>query len=877
MKKKLKILGFTLLFLLVLLFALPFVFKGKIIDLVKQTANNNLNARLDFENADLSLLRGFPDVQLKLHDFYIINKEPFAGDTLVKAAEIGLELPFKSLFNDASEAIQINSFSIQNAVVAIQIDSLGNANYDIVKKDKYKETDSVSAASSDSFSFDLKEYNLQNGSLSYEDAKSKTSFYLRDLNHSGKGNLSAEESVLKTKSDALISLALDSIGYLQNHSLNLDADININLKENRYTFLENSAKINELPLVFDGFVQVNEDHQELDITFKTPSSDFKNFLALIPKAYSKNIENVTTTGNFDVTGTIKGLVDETHIPRFNIAIRSNDASFKYPNLPKSLQNIHINTEVVNTTGFSKDTYIDINKLAFKIDDELFNANVQLKDLTENMKVKAQLKGTVDLAKLEQIYPADALKDLQGLLYADISTGFDMNSIEQKRYENTRTSGRATISNFEYRSEELKNPLQVNKTSLDFTPGTVNLKQFDAKIGQTDMQLNGTIKNFLGFLFSNQNLEGSFAMTSNSFVVNDFISAKGEDAEKDTQKPEQEQLKIPSFLDASVNARAATVVYDNITLKNMAGNLKIKDQAASLNNMKSEVFGGQLGFDGLVSTKTETPKFTMKLDAKNFDIGQSFTSLDLFKALAPIANTLAGKINTDITLSGDLKNDFTPVLSSISGDVFAQLLSSKIASEKSPLLQQLTSNLSFFDAKKLNLDDLKASLTFKDGKVAVKPFNLKYDDIEIAVGGNHGFDKTIDYDAIFNVPAKYLGKEAEKLLAQLSVEEQNTIKVPVTALLKGSFTKPSVSTDLKSAVAGLTKQVANNQKDKLVNKGKEELTNALDKLLNKNKDSAKVDSTKTNANDAVKETATSLLKGIFGKKKKKDTIKKDTLN
>ncbi len=871
MKKPLKILALALFFLLIALFTIPFLFKGKIIDLVKQTANNNINATLDFESADLSLLRGFPDVKLRLHGLYIVNQGLFEGDTLVTSDKIDLELPFSSLFNDASEAIQINRFHVNNATIRIEIDSLGNSNYNIAKEPAQKD---VSAdRESNSFSFDLNNYSIINSTLFYNDRRSNTSFTITDLNHTGTGNLSADETILDTQSNAVVSFAKDSIQYLRNHALNLDADIKINLKENRYTFLDNAAKINELPLVFDGYVQVHENHQELDITFKTPASDFKNFLAVIPKTYSKNIEAVTTTGNFDVNGSFEGIIDETHIPKFNIAINSNNASFKYPELPKSLKNIHLNTEVVNTTGLSKDTYIAIDKLAFQIDDETFSANAQLNDLTENMKINARLKGSVDLAKLEQIYPAEELKNLQGLVNADIVTSFDMKSIEQKRYENTSTSGKATITNFEYTSKELKNPLKIEKTSLDFAPEVVNLKEFDARIGQTDLRLNGTIKNLLGFLFNEQHLQGNFVMASNNFVIDDFKAAVTSETDKINETSTNDQLRIPSFLDATVNAKAATVSYDNITLKNVSGDLHIKDQTASLKNMKSEVFGGQLGFDGLVSTKTETPQFNMNLAIQNFDIGQSFSSLALFKALAPIANTIKGKINTDITLSGSLKNDFTPMLSSISGDVLAQLVSSEIRAENSPLLQQLTNNLNFFDVNKLNLDDFKASLTFKDGKVAVKPFNLKYEDIEIAVGGNHGFDKTIDYDAVFNVPAKYLGKEAEKLLAQLSIEEQDAIKVPVTALVKGSFVKPSVSTDLKSAVAELTKQVASNQKDKLVNKGKDELTNALDKLLNKNKDTMKADSTKVDANEAVKETAKDLLKGLFGKKKKK----KDTTN
>ena len=73
-------------------------------------------------------------------------------------------------------------------------------------------------------------------------------------------------------------------------------------------------------------------------------------MAVIPEAYRKNIENVTTTGNFEVNGALTGVVDDTHIPKFDIKIQSQNASFKYPDLPKSVNNIHLLTNIVNETG-----------------------------------------------------------------------------------------------------------------------------------------------------------------------------------------------------------------------------------------------------------------------------------------------------------------------------------------------------------------------------------------------------------------------------------------------------------------------------------------------------------------------------------------------
>ncbi len=95
---------------------------------------------------------------------------------------------------------------------------------------------------------------------------------------------------------------MDSVNYLNRNKLKLDADFKMDLENMRYTFLENEAMINQLPLTFDGYVQVNENNNEMDISFKTPTSSFKNFLAVIPEEYSKNIEDVQTQGDFVVNG-----------------------------------------------------------------------------------------------------------------------------------------------------------------------------------------------------------------------------------------------------------------------------------------------------------------------------------------------------------------------------------------------------------------------------------------------------------------------------------------------------------------------------------------------------------------------------------------------
>lgn len=277
------------------------------------------------------------------------------------------------------------------------------------------------------------------------------------------------------------------------------------------------------------------------------------------------------------------------------------------------------------------------------------------------------------------------------------------------------------------------------------------------------------------------------------------------------------------------------------------------------------------------------------------IGESFNAFNMLKAMAPVANALQGKLNTSIKLSGNLNDDMTPNLGGISGDVLAKLLSANVDTKNAPLFKELDSKLNFLNLGALDLKDLKTAFSFKDGKVNVKPFTINYKDIPIEIEGSHTFDMKLAYKANINVPAKYLGEEVNTLMARIGDDSLKDITIPVTAIIGGDYTNPKVTTDLTSGVTELTKQLVEIQKQKLLKKGKDNAEDLLGDLLGSTKtDTIETDSPKksdtdvltdilgdskkdstqtdtTDENDAVKDAATTILGGLFGKKKKKDTV------
>lgn len=858
LKKILKAVGIFLLVIIIALAAAPFLFKDKIKQLVLKSINENVDAKVAFNDVDLSLFKSFPRANVTIDKLSIINKAPFEGDTLVYAGEVNLKMSIKELFKSEGEPMNIESFSSKNGVINILFDKNGVGNFDIAIKDK---KDKKEDSKSKPFAMNVQNYEIENLRFTYFDERSKVKMVIDSLNHQGKGNFAASKLDLTTKTTAKVSLDMDKTNYMKNIKLDLDAVLGIDLENSKYTFKDNKALINQLPLEFNGFIQIVDAGQEYDLTFKTPTSSFKNFLGVIPEAYAGNLSTVKTTGDFKVSGFAKGLYSDKTVPKFNLAIASNNASFKYPDLPKSVENIVIDTKIINETGILNDTYVNLDKLSFRIDQDVFNVQANVKNIVENPLVDAKLKGTVNLANVSKAYPVKLDTPLSGILKADVKTKFDMKSVETNQYQNIQAAGNASISGFKYVDAD-KKAYTINTAVAQFSNQKINLQQLDMTTGKTDLKVNGVLENFLGYAFKNQELRGNFTMKSNQFLVSDFMSKTETTVNNKTVTTEA--VKIPKLLNVILNASANTVVYDNLNLKNVSGKIIVKDEAVSLQNLKTSIFNGLITATGDVSTKGKVPTFNMDLGLSTVDINQTFTQLDMLKKIAPIADAINGKLNSTIKLSGNLDaKTMSPDLNTLSGDLFGQLLSTTINSKNSAVLNKLDEKVKFIDLQKLNLNDLKANLTFKDGKVNVKPFDIKYQDIKINVGGQHGFDQSMNYNLKFDVPAKYLGTEANKLIAKLSPAEANKLEnIPVTAILTGNFKNPKVSTDIEQAVTKLATQLVKTQKDKLVTQG----TNALGNLLG----GTKKDTTKTQTNPTKEDVKTKVsegIKGLFNKKKK----------
>lgn len=898
MKKKwlFILLGFFGL-LLLLLILLPIFLRPRVEAWIVQSIDDQINGRFSTEEVDLSLFRNFPNASVGLRSPRIINEAPFEGDTLFTAEAIELRISVWELIRRGEGPRKISGFEIDNAVLNLKVDKDENANYDIFPEDSES---GGTETGQDAMVFDLEAYQIKNATVLFADESNGIRFAAKGIQHTGKGQFSAGQSELITESTADLSLGSSGIQWFTDVPVRLKAILGIDLETDTYTFRQNEAYIRELPLAIQGNLAFVEEGQDWDFSFSTPDSEFRDMMALLPEQYGHYNKDFNASGAFQLTGAIKGLLNDSRIPGFDIRIGANDGYLKYAEMSRALEDLQLEMRIANETGTSADTFIEIGNATFSIGKDIVQLKARIGELLGNISIDAQAKAAMDLAQFKTAYPGASGHDLQGRVDGDIAAKFRLDDIRQGRYDKAIASGKLAISGLKYQEKEDSPPVKVDRAALTFDPVRTQVSNLEGMIGTSDFSAQGTISNLLGYLFHDEVVKGTFRLRSKKLDLNEFIVS-----EKDTaaENPSSgEKFEIPGFLDATISAEAQTVYYDDLELKAVTGDLIIRDKAVRLENTRSDLLGGKLQVDGMLDSKKENPEFAIQLSLQDNGIAELIEATSFFEKLAPIAKGLQGKMDSRLAISGNFSDGFDLDFSSLSGQAQTELKALRKLAGESALVRGMQQKLSFLKDADLDLKGLKTVLRFQNGRVEVSPFDFMYKDIAIRVSGSHTFDAAMDYSIALEVPAYYLGSEVNRLIAQLNDPDLQKVPVPVAVSLRGTYQEPVIQTDLTQSVSTLTARLVAIQKDKALAQGQEKASDLIGKIFESKSDTtasekkpsvgavlgdvllggSKKDSVRSAQDSAssktpsLKETATGVLGGLL-KKKKKDTVPKDSVN
>jgi hypothetical protein len=817
MKKILITIVVTLLLLVATLVAIPFFFKDKIIQLVKNQANNNINAVVNFDNdIELSLIKSFPNFTLGIHNLSIVGVNEFEGDTLMSMKTFSATLDVMSVIK--GEKIQIIKILLDEPNIHAIVLKNGKANWDIVKATA-DTTGKAEDTAQTKFNIALKKLEINQANISYDDKVGNMQAVLTNFNHTLTGDFSQDNFLLNISMDCdQLSYTTGGLTYLNKVKATVNADIDANMKEMKFTFKENEIALNELLFGFDGNVAMKADDINMNITYQATKTDFKNFLSLVPGVYTKDFASVKTSGKLGFNGFAKGTYNATSLPAFAFNLLVENAMFQYPSLPAPVNNIQIALAVTNPNGNLNNTKVDLSKFHFEIMNDPFDAKMIATNVMRDPAIDAAFKGKLNLDNITKIVPLDEGMKVSGLFAIDLTVKGSMSTIEAKQYENFDAKGTIELSKFMFASKDLPKPMFINSTSLSFNPKNVKLQSFDAKIGNSDMQMNGELSNFFAYTLGKGVLKGNLNFTSNTIDANEFLSPE---TATQSEQPDTASLnapEIPDNIDFTLNANIKKLKYINMDITNFGGQVIITGAKLAFNNIALYVIDAGVRMNGFYeTTNPKKPTMTMAFGITKMEFKKAFATFNTIKKIAPIAENMVGDFSTDFNMNTVLDQHLNPVYN----DLFAEgtLNVPQAGFNNVKLFNKAAEVLKYDKLKDPTLRNVRIQFKVEKGRVFTKPFDMMIASQKLTLSGSTGLDQTIDYIGTVAIPRAALGtanNALDGIMAQANAKAGTNVKlselINVNLGLGGTFTSPTV----KSNLAEIAKNEANSVKDQLLN-------------------------------------------------------------
>ena len=974
MKKVFIIVGLVFGVLLASAFVLPIVFKDDIFEAIKTEIDKSVNAdvNLEADKFSLSLFSNFPSITATMEEFGVVNRAPFEGEVLFAAENFEVEVNLADvLFGDQ---LRLKGITIVRPIINVKVLEDGRANYDIA----IPSTDSVATTEEGSgeFSFGIDHWEIVEGDLVYDDKSIPVFTEIKNLNHTGSGDFTQSVFDLKTKTTIdTLNLRYAGDSYLSDKRTEVDMTISISEEYTKYTFKENSVKLNDFGMSFDGWFKMNEKDYGMDITFKSPENTFKSLLSLVPGMYTESFKTIETNGELAFSGFAKGTYSDIQMPAFNVDLKVINAMFKYPDLapinninvdmlvdnkdgvidntvidikkfhmdfgsnpvdahaliskmyptqvdanisaklnlaelskmfpvegldmkgsyalnlkakgvydslkktipsidaamslangyikssefPLPLQDLHFSSTIKNASGKMAETFIAVKDFSMDMDGEKFSADLLLQNLDDyTWDLKA--KGGVDLEKMTKIFPLEGMT-LAGKVKADIQTKGKMSDLDAERYEKLPTSGTASLTAFKYTSKDLPYDVTMSKAEMVFDPKKVELKQVTGTIGKSDFNVNGSVNNYIGYVFGKgELLKGSMNFNSNLLDLNEFMT-ETEEAPTTTDTASYGVIPVPENIDFILKSSVKTVKMMDYTMTNASGDVIVKDGVANLSGLKFNMLGGAFVLNGSYNAKDiKHPKYDMAVKIDNMSMAQAASSFSIIKTYAPVAGLMQGNFSTDFKVKGELLETMMPNLKTVGGDGLVKIAQASLKDSK--LVSGITSLTKLDNTSEVSMNDVLMSATIKDGRLSVKPFDVKFGSYKTTVAGSTGVDGSLDYKLKMNVPAGKLGSQFNSLVSGGKSDPNAT--VPVTIGLGGNFLSPSP----KLIMDEQKQQAKDAATTAIKDEGKKQADKVIGDLLGKPKaDSTKADSAKAaTPTETIKKEAANKIQNLLKKKK-----------
>ncbi len=434
------------------------------------------------------------------------------------------------------------------------------------------------------------------------------------------------------------------------------------------------------------------------------------------------------------------------VVKASVDIKRGSIQTKY--YPRPIQNIQVNTHLVNRTGSLKGMQVNIKPVSFSFEGKPFFLKADLKDFS-NVNYIIISKGTLDIGKIYQVFAVKGY-NVKGMIQANLTLKGNQKDALAANYNQLNNSGSLKVKDITVTSDLFPMPFLINNGDFIFNQDKMRFDTFKASYGKSVLYLNGSLNNVIDYAVRPGSiLNGNFNFGSSSINADDFMAfAKTSPANTKGGMPTG-VVMVPKTVNLSLLADIKQLSYKDLIITGIKGNVNVANGRITLKQTGLNIIGTPVMMDGsYTAISQQNAAFDYHINAKNFDIKKAYNQISLFRDMASSAKNAEGLISLDYKIAGRLNSNMMPVYPSLRGSGILSAQKVKMHGFKlfGSVSEKTNRKIDTCDASKVNIETIIANniITIKQIKMRMAGFRLKF-------AGQVSFDNKLNLDLRLGLP------------------------------------------------------------------------------------------------------------------------------
>ncbi len=768
---------------------ITYFYKDEVVGLVVAEINKKLQTQVDVKEISFTVFKHFPNASLIFSQVLIHSPNNFSNrdfhrintDTLLFSENLSLDF---NLIDIIKKKYNFHRIGIENGHFNLFINKQGENNLNIFKQD----------TSTANITIDLQKILLSKVCVQIRNAYKKLTL-LSNVNRMViSGNFSDETFNFNTEGQLFINdFTNDGVNYVKEKQ----AAINIGFNYDGKTYRIEDGKIGFENLNFELLGNFNitpETH--LDLAVKADNIRIEKLLSLLPKKYTKTVEDYSGKGNLQFDAKITGLVNYRQSPHIEASYSIQDGELIYRPNDFALNQIQFSGSFTN--GKNNDAATTILKLK-QVSAKMENTNFSGEFVIENFqspRFNTNLDIHSDLSDIKQFFDIDTLIELAGTIDGKIRTqgSFrDINNISRQDWAKVSNQGFFRIKNGIIQFENQDKAIHTINGKLLFKNDLAQMDSLAMNFFGHPLLVSGNFYHYLAYLF-----EDDIPFSSNITVSTSSLNLKDLMFEN-TRKNEKEDTVTTAKKEffSSVTLLVDTLNYGKFYAYHLKANGIVETQQININSFSCESLDGTINGTAYFNTGKEK-KMEVAALLKTVNVRKLFQEFDNFDQDFIMDKNLKGNLTANINFSCNLTDEYAIVEESILSNAKIHIANGELISFEP--MQKLSKFVDVYELSHITFSDLDNEIFIQNKKIMIPQMHIKSSALELDIAGEHDFNNVFSYHLKL-LMSQLLSKKANKAKHENSefgvIEDDGSNRTSLYLIIAGTPDNYRVGYDSES--------------------------------------------------------------------------------